>query len=137
MIIGGIAALIGLLGNALPFCCFAGFFFGIPIAGAIGDRKRKLEYIKPTIAIEGHGIKRGLTAVEAAILMGQPLDKVMTMILFSTVKKGALQVITRDPLRVELLQPQPEGLQSYEQDFIQAMVKDDRQRRKDLQAMTV
>ena len=121
----------------LPFCCFALFFFGIPVAGVISNRKRKLEYIKPTISIEGHGIKRGLTAVEAAILMGQPLDKVMTMILFSTVKKGALQVITKDPLKVELLQPQPDGLQSYETDFVQAMVKGDSERRKGLQAMTV
>jgi len=29
----------------------------------------------PKISIEGHGIKRGLTAVEAAILMEEPLDR--------------------------------------------------------------
>ena len=46
-----------------------------------------MQYMPPKIAIEGHGIKRGLTAVEAAILMEQPLDKVMTMILFGVVKK--------------------------------------------------
>jgi len=137
LIIGGIVAFFGLIANALPFCCFAGFFFGIPIAGAVGDRKRKLQYIKPSISIEGHGITRGLPAVEAAILMGQPLDKVMTMILFSAVKKGAVQVVTREPLKVEMLEPQPEDLHSYEKEFIQAMVKDDRQRRKDLQAMTI
>lgn len=130
---GAFETLIGLL----PFCCFAFFFFGLPIFGVINERKRKLQYIKPSISIEGHGIKRGLTAVEAAILMGQTLDKVMTMILFSTVKKGAVQVLTRDPLKVEMLQPQPEGLQGYEKQFVQAMVKEDRQRRKDLQAMTV
>jgi hypothetical protein len=137
LIIGGIAAFFGAISSILPFCCFAGFFFGIPIAGAIGDRKRKLQYIKPSISIEGHGIKRGLTAVEAAILMGQPLDKVMTMMLFSTVKKGALQVVTRDPLKVEMLQPQPEGLQTYETEFVQAMVMEDRLRRKALQTMTI
>ena len=137
LIIGAIAAFFSAISAFLPFCCFGGIFFGIPIMGAIGDRKRKLQYIKPSISIEGHGIKRGLTAVEAAILMGQPLDKVMTMILFSTVKKGAVQVVTRDPLKVEMLQPQPEGLQTYETEFVKAMVEDDRQRRKDLQAMTV
>jgi hypothetical protein len=137
LIFGAIAAFFGAISSILPFCCFAGFFFGIPIAGAVSERKRKLQYIKPSISIEGHGIKRGLTAVEAAILMGQPLDKVMTMMLFSTVKKGALQVVTRDPLKVEMLQPQPDGLQGYEKEFVQAMVKEDRQRRKDLQAMTV
>jgi hypothetical protein len=137
LVIGAIATFFAAISSILPFCCFAGFFFGIPILSAVGDRKRKLQYIKPSISIEGHGIKRGLTAVEAAILMGQPLDKVMTMMLFSTVKKNALQVVTRDPLKVEMLQPLPEGLQPYETEFVRAMVKDDRQRRKDLQDMTV
>ncbi len=137
LLIGGLATIFGAISSFLPFCCFGAFFFGIPILSAVGDRKRKLQYIKPSIAIEGHGIKRGLTAVEAAILMGQPLDKVMTMILFGAVKKNAVQVVTRDPLKVELIEPQPEELQPYETEFIQAMVKDERQRRKDLQAMTV
>ena len=132
-----VVGLFGTLAAILPFCCIGLLFVGIPILGVINGRRRKLEYIKPTIAIEGHGIKRGLTAVEAAIFMGQPLDKVMTMILFSTVKKGAVQVLTREPLAVQLLQPQPEGLPDYETAFVSAMVKDDRTRRKDLQAMTV
>ena len=70
-------------------CCgfFAFMFFGMPILGVINGQRRKLKYLPPKIAIEGHGIKRGLTAVEAAILMEQPLDKVMTMILFGVVKK--------------------------------------------------
>jgi hypothetical protein len=127
----------GTLAGLLPFCCFGLVIFGVPIMGVIANRRRKLEYIKPSISIEGHGIKRGLTAVEAAILMGLPLDKVMTMILFSTVKKGSLQVVTKDPLKVEKLDPQPEGLQGYETEFVNAMVKEDRERRGDLKAMTV
>ncbi|MEW6405410.1 MAG: hypothetical protein AB1649_26765, partial [Chloroflexota bacterium] len=74
----------------LLFCCFFAFMFiGVPVMTAIGNNRRKLQYMSPKIAIEGLGIKRGLTAVEAAILMEQPLDKVMTMILFGVVKKGA------------------------------------------------
>lgn len=128
---------IGTLAGMLPFCCFGLIFVGIPLLSVISDRNRKLQYIKPTIAIEGHGIKRGLTAVEAAILMGQPLDKVMTMILFSTVKKGALRVVTREPLVVEQLVPQPQGLQVYEQSFVAAMVEKESPRRKGLQAMSI
>ena len=79
-----------------------------------------MEYLPPKISIEGHGIKRGLTAVEAAILMEQPLDKILTMILFSVVKKNAAKVVTRDPLKIEAITPQPEGLQAYETDFIKA-----------------
>jgi hypothetical protein len=78
-----------------------------------GNRKRKMEYLPPKISIEGHGIKRGLTAVEAAILMEQPMDKILTMILFSVVKKNAAKVITRDPLKIEAITPQPDGLQAY------------------------
>ena len=125
------------LTDYLPFICFGGFFFGIPILSAYSSRKRKLQYITPGISIEGHGIKRGLTAVEAAILMGLPLDKVMTMILFGSVKKGALQVISKDPLKVEALQPQPVELQTYETEFVQAMVMKDSDRRTALQTMTV
>ncbi|MFN2128757.1 MAG: hypothetical protein ACK2TU_12940, partial [Anaerolineales bacterium] len=65
------------------FCC--GFFF--LVAGGIylsyrNANQRKLQYLPPKIAIEGHGIKRGLTAVEAAILLEQPMEKILTMILF-------------------------------------------------------
>ncbi len=137
IIFGGIALIVGGISQIFPFLCFGGLFFGIPMLSTISERKRKLQYIKPSISIEGHGIKRGLTAVEAAILMGQPLDKVMTMMLFSATKKGALQVVKRDPLTVELLTPQPETLQFYEKEFIQSMAKDERPRRKDLQTMTV
>ena len=79
------------LGSSLQTVCCIGFFglmfFGIPILGAINNKKRKLQYLPPKIQIEGHGIKRGLTAVESGILMEEPLDKVMTMILFGVVKK--------------------------------------------------
>ena len=99
---GLISSIISSLGPIL-FCGFFAFMFvGMPILTAIGNQRRKLQYMSPKIAIEGHGIKRGLTAVEAAILMEQPLDKVMTMILFGVVKKGAATVMKRDPLQVEV-----------------------------------
>jgi hypothetical protein len=123
----------------LAFCCFFLFMFGgVPILTAIGNQRRKLQYMSPKIAIEGHGIKRGLTAVEAATLMEQPLEKVMTMILFGVVKKGAATVIKRDPLQVEVTSPLPEGLHEYELNFLQAMKEEDaKARRNALQEMTV
>ena len=124
----------------LAFCgCFAFMFFGMPILGVINGRRRKLKYLPPKIAIEGHGIKRGLTAVEAAILMEQPLDKVMTMILFGVVKKNAAEVVTRDPLKLTITDPLPDGLHEYEKDFLQAFRPDAsaKQRREDLQDMTI
>jgi hypothetical protein len=85
-----------------------------------GARKRKLQYLPPKIAIEGHGIKRGLTAVEAAVIMEEPMDKILTMIMFSTIKKGAATVLERNPLKLEVTDPLPEGLQTYEAGFLAA-----------------
>jgi hypothetical protein len=120
------------------FCCFLLFFAGIPLWGVIQGQRRKLQYIPPRIGIEGHGIKRGLTAVEAAILLEEPLDKVMTMILFGVIKKGAAAVVTRDPLELSFPQAQPANLNQYEIDFLKAFgQKDLSLRRRALQDMMV
>jgi hypothetical protein len=130
-----------LASNGSTSCCVGFFilmFIGIPILSASSNKKRKLAYLPPKIQIEGHGIKRGLTAVEAGILMEQPLDKVMTMVLFGVVKKNAATVVTRDPLKLQLANPLPAGLQDYENDFLQAFANEDlAARRKALQEMTV
>jgi hypothetical protein len=62
----------------LGFSCCIGIGLLILLVIVLSIRstqKRKLKYLSPKIAIEGHGIKRGLTAVEAAILLEQPMDK--------------------------------------------------------------
>ncbi len=124
-----------------PFLCFGFFafmFLGIPILTAIGNSRRKLQYMAPRISIEGHGIKRGLTAVEAAILLGESLDKVMTMILFGVIKKNAAQVLSRDPLQVQVGSPLPEDLHDYELNFLNAFKESNAQTRRNLlQEMTV
>lgn len=113
------------------FCCFGGglgfigFMVWVVIASSKAAKKAKMAYLPPKIAIEGHGIKRGLTAVEAAVLMETPLEKVMTMMLFSSIKKNAATVITREPLKIELTSPLPDDLQSYEKEFLQAFVIED------------
>jgi hypothetical protein len=133
---------ISLSGDAIfGFLCF-GFIglivIGIPILGAIAGSRRKLQYMSPRISIEGHGIKRGLTAVEAAILMEQPLDKVMTMILFGTVKKNAATVTSRDPLELSIASPLPDELRDYETNFLNAFKESNPDtRRNQLREMTV
>ena len=89
------------------FCCgVAGFIVLISALSVKSQpKKRKLQYLPPKVSIEGHGIKRGLTAVEAAILLEQPLDKVLTMILFAVVKKSAAEVIANGA--VEDQSPRP------------------------------
>ena len=108
------------------------------ILGGINSKRRRLEYLPPKISIEGHGIKRGLTAVDAGILLEEPLDKVMTMILFGVVKKNAATVITKDPLKLQIASPLPAELNDYEKAFLAAFAIDSLpDRRKALQDMTI
>ncbi len=121
----------------VPLICFGGIA-GLIIWGVTSNRRRKLKYLPPKISIEGHGIKRGLTAVEAGILMEQPMDKIMTMILFGVLKKNAAQVASREPLEIEMEDPLPKNLRKYEQDFLLAFQKTSkRNRKKALQKMMV
>ncbi len=139
MLAGVFSFLLASLGNILCFGFFAFMFIGMPIIGAIQGQRRKLQYIPPKIGIEGHGIKRGLTAVEAAILLEQPLDKIMTMILFGVVKKGAATVISRDPLKIQVNDvPSDVALHDYELNFLKAFKLDSLEaRRAELQGMMV
>jgi len=121
-------------------CCFGITAFIILVAwGSIASsRKRKMQYLPPKIRIEGHGIKRGLTAVEAAIVMEQPADKVLTMILFAILKKEAATVISRDPLKLEVTPPTPDKMRYYERDFLEAFAKgSNKERRRNLQDLMV
>jgi hypothetical protein len=121
----------------LPLVCFGGILAFI-VWGVISSKRRKLKYLPPKISIEGHGIKRGLTAVEASILMEQPMDKVLTMILFGVIKKNAARVLKRDPLDVEVVTPFPGELHPYETDFLEAFQeKGGDSRRKALQKTMV
>lgn len=120
------APLIAFLSSILAFAPCAGFgliFGAILFFSYKSSSRRKLQYLPPTISIEGHGIKRGLTAIEAAILMEQPFDKILTMILFSVIKKGAASVISRDPLKLQNTKPLPDDLYAYETEFLAAFQK--------------
>ena len=125
----------GVIGSLVPilFCGFIVFMvIGMPIINLVQGNRRKLQYMPPRVAIEGHGIKRGLTAVEAAILLEQPLDKIMTMILFGVIKKNAADVVTRDPLEIKSASPIPDGLRDYELNFLKAFKEDNAKTRQGL-----
>jgi hypothetical protein len=107
-----------------PIFYFIAFFAGIIGLSVWGQRRRKMKYLPPSMKVEGVGIKRGLTAVEAAILLETPLNKVMTMILFGLLKKGAITVLDDKPLKLEINEPRPEKLRSYEEKFLEAVKKD-------------
>ncbi len=75
---------------------------GLVIWNESSLRKRKKKYLPPIAQVEGGGIKRGLTAPEAAALLEMPLNKVLTLIIFGLLKKGVLVQVKDNPLTVEV-----------------------------------
>jgi hypothetical protein len=66
-------------------------------------RRSKASYFPAEVCREGGGIKRGLTAVEAAVLLEVPLPKVLTMIVFALARKGVVRIRRREPLSLEVV----------------------------------
>jgi hypothetical protein len=62
-------------------------------------------YMPPIAQVEGGGIKRGLTAPEAAALLEMPLNKVLTLVIFGLLEKGILKQTNADPLTVRVSEP--------------------------------
>jgi hypothetical protein len=102
---------------------FGGGWAFLAILGSRTQKRRKMQYLPPSLSVEGTGIKRGLTAVEAAVLLQAPLNKVVTMILFGLVKKGVVTVESEKPLRVKAMEnlPQDAKLWYYERRFLEAI----------------
>ncbi len=68
-----------------------------------GSLKKKRHTYLPAIAqVEGGGIKRGLTAPEAAVLLEMPLNKVLTLVIFGLLEKGVIETTKDDPLTVSV-----------------------------------
>jgi len=65
-------------------------------------RRRKPSYMPPIAQVEGGGIKRGLAAPEAAVLLELPVPKVLGLVIFGMLKKGVLRQVQDDPLVVEI-----------------------------------
>lgn len=121
-------------------CCGGGIALVvlIIIVALKASKKRKLKYLPPKISVEGLGIKRGLTPVEVGILMEQPMDKILTMILFSSMQKEAAEIASRDPLEIKVEENLPEDLRQYEKEFLEAFkLKEARARTTALQEMMV
>ncbi len=68
-------------------------------------RRRRQHYLPPIAQVEGGGIKRGLTAPEAAVLLELPLSKVLALVIFGLLEKGVLEQVKDDPLTVRVAAP--------------------------------
>ncbi|MBL8058319.1 MAG: hypothetical protein JNK29_16565, partial [Anaerolineales bacterium] len=64
--------------------------------------RRRRTYLPAIAQVEGGGIKRGLTAPEAALLLELPLSRVLGLVIFGLLKKGVLEQVKETPLAVKL-----------------------------------
>jgi hypothetical protein len=98
----------------------------------IRNALKKRPYSRPRIRMETLGAKRGLTAVEAAWLLGLGPVKVVVAILYSLLRKRAVWVSEREPkLKLEVQTEFRDGtgtretpLRYYEHRFINSIEKD-------------
>ncbi len=116
------SSLVKAAGGCMP-CLFFMLFPALTIFGIFKNRQRRLQYLPATVGIEGTEVRRGLTVPEVAVLMQQPVDKVMALILFGLVRKGMVKVTGRNPLKLALV-PGAQPQFSYEGEFAKA-VQDD------------
>lgn len=105
---------------------FAALILLALIAGIVAVAARaKRSYVQPVLAIESLGVRRGLTAVEAAQLLETPLSRIVVMMLYSLMKKHVVWVRTVKPtLKLRVMETLPETLHYYEYDFLKAVRKD-------------
>lgn len=94
---GAISLVLGCLPLAIP----ALVFFAIIRAIVRGS---KPNYLPPIAQTEGGGIKRGLTAPEAAVLLELPLTKILGLVIFGMLEKGLIRQTDHDPLKLEVIE---------------------------------
>jgi hypothetical protein len=91
------------------------------ILGIRSSQKRRFKYFKPELSARGVGIKRGLTAVEAAVLLERPFDKVIAILVFGLLRKGYIKVKTEKPFTVEKVEVKDASYHKYEQGFLDSL----------------
>ncbi|MDF1513350.1 MAG: hypothetical protein P1S60_06030 [Anaerolineae bacterium] len=98
--IAGISSALAVVaGMCLPLALPAIFIFFFVRAIV---RASKPKYLPAIAQVEGGGIKRGLTAPEAGIILELPLTKVLLLVIFGMLEKGLIRQTKEDPLTVEV-----------------------------------
>lgn len=113
----------GLIPEPLIFPCLIpwGIIIGFVVVGILNSKRRKMQYLKPSISARGVGIKRGLTAVEAAILLEKKFDRIFAMIVFGLIKKGYMRVKQDKKGEFEKIKVQDPTYHAYESKFLESI----------------
>jgi hypothetical protein len=104
----------------LPLSLIAFAFALFVISTMIENKYRRKNYLDPELCVVGAGPRRDLTAVEAAVVLETPLDRVAAMILFGLIRKRKVTLIEGgDPLELE--KHYEEGDHPYETRFLRSI----------------
>ncbi len=109
---------LGLLITICIVSLFSGLFIWAVVRSVRNAKKRRVSYLPPAIGVEGSGLRRGLTAPFAALLLEEGLEKVFVLILFGLLRKGALQLIGSGPDASVIKTGSGKGLRNYERAII-------------------
>lgn len=86
-------------------------------------RIRSRQYLPPKIRTGGKGVRRGLTVPMAALLMEKPLERVLMLVVWSLIKKGAVTVTGEGTdSRITPSSLIPEGLRTYEKKLVDLLL---------------
>jgi hypothetical protein len=106
-----------------PIAIFMVLFLFIALPLFFGIRSsiiRQKQYLPPKIRVGGKGVRRGLTVPMAALLMEKPLDRVVMLMVWSLIKKGAVTVTGEGAgTRITPMGLVPEGLRDYEKKLLE------------------
>ena len=100
-LVGAVSVVGGAIGACAPLAAPLIVIFVIARAVIRGS---KPNYLPPIAQVEGGGIKRGLTAPEAAAILELPLTKVLGLVIFGMLEKGLIRQTKPDPLTVEVVE---------------------------------
>jgi hypothetical protein len=122
----------------IPFLIVGAFLFGkydvteifiwpvlliLAVIVETARKRRRSKYLPAIASVEGGGIKRGLTAPEAAVLLELPVNKVVTLVLFGMMKKGLINQTSKEPVMFQAAAPPPvEAIaHDYEKEFLKLL----------------
>jgi len=115
------------LGGVLASLVLPVFALSVTAVAAVVVFKslRRFPYSSPSFAMEALGVRKGLMAVEAATLLDVEPRRILTMILFGLMRKGAVNIAeTKPKLRLQVVSTA--GLRYYEDWFIDAIALESR-----------
>lgn len=91
------------------------------IVAGISSHARE-NYSSPQLSMEGVGVNETLSPVESSVLLRQPPEKTMTLLLFSLIKKGIVRAYSTEPLKLSV--EYERDLSELEKLFIEAINRD-------------